>query len=95
VSVEQQLDSLRLNYMGRLRAARAVGKFLGDVPKSVNDVITLFETRRYNECKQKCNELLSEGLWVALGQIAVQGCNEILALEPSPATSTKVEVIKR
>lgn len=88
------IDNLRLKYMIRLRSARSVGAFLGPVPPQATAVIDLFETRQYAECKKKCAELLSEGLWVALGQIANQGCDDLLALEPA-STTTKVEVIKR
>lgn len=89
-----EVDNVRLKYLLRIRAAKAAGGFLLPVPKTVHDVIELFERRDYAGCKRRCADLMSEGLWVAFGQIAGQGCDEMLALEPA-STSTKVQVIKR
>jgi hypothetical protein len=89
-----EIDNVRLKYLLRIRAGKAAGGFLLPVPQAVKDVITLFEKRDYIGCKKRCADLMSEGLWVALGQVAVQGCDEMLELEP-PKTTTIVEVIKR
>lgn len=91
--MSEAIEAEQARFILRLRGARAVGKFLGDVPQNVDDVIRLFEARDYAACKAKCEKLMSDGAWVVFGQLAQNACDQMLAL--SPAKTTSVEVIKR
>jgi hypothetical protein len=87
------IESEQARFIVRLRGARAVGKFLGEVPKSVDETIRLFEARLYSACKTESAKLMNNGAWVVFGQLATNACDQMIAL--SPETTDKVEVIRR
>jgi len=95
MSENDYIDARRVNLMIRLRAAQAAGAFISGKNAKVGAVINDFERRNYSAAKQKCGELISDGLWVLFGQLAAQACDEMIALEPAPETAPAVIQVKR
>jgi hypothetical protein len=91
VDIEKEQE----RFIFRLRGARAAGKFLGQVPEAVDKVLRLFEARNYDECDRACAGLMSEGLWVAFGQIAMNACEYMRTITPKKANTETVEVIRK